>query len=164
MEGKKEGPERSGKTQLEEIREMLGKCLQQQSTLLQRQEEDRQTAEDDKQDIMHRFDNLEPRLDSLEKQAAQDRKEAQKQYAVTQMQLQKQGKQCEIMQATLQQSLTAQNAHILQIQSDGADNTQKVKLLGQQHEQTRTEARADRTRLTTLEADVKEMRHEHSTL
>jgi hypothetical protein len=45
MEGKKEGPERSGKTQLEEIREMLGKCLQQQSTLLQRQAEDRQTAE-----------------------------------------------------------------------------------------------------------------------
>jgi hypothetical protein len=45
MEGKKEVPERSGKTQLEEIREMLGKCLQQQSTLLQRQAEDSQTVE-----------------------------------------------------------------------------------------------------------------------
>ena len=126
MEGKKEGPEKPDRTQLVA---MMGKCLQQQETLLQRQAEDRQTVEQnreeilqrqtrdkeeilqrqaqDKQDIMHRFDSLVPRLDILEKQAAQDREETQKQHAATQRQLQKQGKQCEIMQATLQQSLTA---------------------------------------------------------
>ena len=71
----------------------------------------------DKQDILQRFDSFVTHLDSLEKQAAQDKEETQKQHAATQKQLQKQGKQCEIMQTTFQQSLTAQNAHILQIQA-----------------------------------------------
>ena len=99
------------------------------------------------EDILQRFDRVEKHLDSLEKQAAQD-KEA------TQKQLQRQGKQCEIMQATFQQSLTTQIDHILQIQSDGAITTKQVKLLGNQHEQVRTEAKNTKESMATLEAGV----------
>jgi hypothetical protein len=56
------------------------------------------------------FDRVEKYLDDLEKQTTQDKEATQK--------LQKQGKQCETMQATFQQSLITQNDQILQIQSD----------------------------------------------
>ena len=69
----------------------------------------------DKQDILQRFDVLVSRLDSLEKQAVQDREATQTQHAATQKLLQKQSA---AIQATFQQSLTAPNAHILQIQSE----------------------------------------------
>ena len=118
----------------------------------------------DKQDILRRFDSVAPRLDNLEKQAAQDREAIQVQHAATQKLLQKQGQQCAALQATLQQSLTAQNAHILQVQGDCANITQQVQMLSKQHEQTRTEATAGKARMTTLETTVKEMRHEHDKL
>jgi len=109
------------------------------------------------QQSAHRFDRVEKHFDSLEKQTAQD-KEA------TQKQLQRQGKQCEIMQATFHQSLTAQNAHILQIQSDDTITTKQVKLLGNQHEQMHKEAKNTKESMATLEAGVKEMRHEQCKL
>jgi len=68
------------------------------------------------------------------------------------------------MQATLQQPVTAQNAQITQIQNDQAKTTQQVQSLVKQPEQSRTEAKADKIRMTTLESDVKEMRHEHRNL
>ena len=136
--------------------------------ILRQQEKDKQDIlqrqAQDKQDILHRFDSFVPRLDSLEKQAAQDKEETQKQHTATQKLLQRQGKQCEIMQATFQQSLTAQNAHILQIQSDGDSTTQQVKLLGKQHEQMRTEAKNTKENMETLEAGIKEMCHGQSKL
>jgi hypothetical protein len=100
------------------------------------------------------------RLDRAEQQNAQRYDRVEKQLDNTKKQLQNQGQQCAAMEATLQQSLTAQNAQILQIQSDCANASQQVQLLGKQQEQACTEAKADRTRLVTLEATVKEMRHE----
>ena len=65
----------------------------------------------------------------------------------TQKQLQKQGKQCEIIQTTFRQSLTTQNAQILQIQSDyqmsHCDTSQQV-------QQVRAEAKTQKTRMTTI--------------
>ena len=90
--------------------------------------------------------------------------ETQKQHAATQELLQRQAKPCEAMKAPLQKSSTAQNAQILQIQSHGASTTQQVKLLGKQHEQMRTEDENTNESMTTLEARVKEMHHEHSKL
>ncbi len=82
----------------------------------------------------------------------------------TQKLLRRPAKQCEAMKAPLQKSSTAQNAHILQIQIDGASTTQQVKLLDKQHEQMRTEEENTNESMTTLEARVKEMYHEHSKL
>ena len=69
--------------------------------------------------IAQRFDSFVQRLDSPEKQAAQDK-------AATQKQLQKQGKQFEAMEATLQQSVTATKAQILQLQSGFASTIEHV--------------------------------------
>ncbi len=146
MEGKKEGPENPGKTQLEEIREMLGH-------ILQRQTEDRQTAEQNRKTNQ---ENKE-RLDEILRQQARDKKDILQR-------LDRAEQQTAEMQTTLQQTVTAQNAQILQIQSDHAKTTQQVRSLVNQHEQLRTEAKNTKESMATLEAGVNEMRHEQRKL
>jgi hypothetical protein len=87
------------------------------------------------------------RLDRAEQQNAQRFDRVEKQLDNTKKQLQNQGQQCAAMEATLQQSLTAQNAQILQIQSDyqmsHCDTSQQV-------QQVRAEAKTQKTRMTTI--------------
>ncbi len=107
----------------------------------------------DKEDILHQ-------MQTYEKQNAQRFDRVEKHLDSTKKQLQKQGQQSTVMEATLQQSLTSQNAQILQIQSGCAKTTQKVQLLDKQQEQVRKETKNTRENMSTLEAGVKEMRHE----
>ncbi len=99
-------------------------------------------------------------MQTYEKQNAQSFDRVEKHLDSTKKQLQKQGQQCTAMEATLQQSLTTQNAQILQIQSGCAKTTQKVQLLDKQQEQPRKETKNTKESMTTLEAGVQEMRHE----
>ena len=89
-----------------------GQLVAMLETLLQRQEEDRKDTVKPKKTFYSVLIvlTLESRLDRLEKQTDQDRETTRTQHGTTQKLLQK---QCEAMQATFQQSLVAQNDHIL---------------------------------------------------
>lgn len=117
-------------------------------TILRQQTVNKETLEDrlekivqqqakDKEDILHH-------IQTFEKQNAQCFDCVENHLDDTKKQLQKQGQQCAAVEATLQQSLTAQNAQILQMKSGSVMTTLKVQLLDNQQEQARTDRTDDK--------------------
>ena len=135
MEGKKEGPENPGKTQLEEIREMLGH-------ILLRQAEDRQTNKErldeilhqqrtDREEILRRMEGFQQqiakRLDILEQRAEQDKAEMHKE-------LRKQEKGLGAVAASQKQISTEQMARILHVENSTASTKEQVLAQGKMQE------------------------------
>jgi hypothetical protein len=135
MEGKKEGPEKPGKTQLEEIREMLGH-------ILLRQAEDRQTNKErldeilhqqrtDREEILRRMEGFQQqtakRLDILEQRAEQDKAEMHKE-------LRKQEKGLGAVAASQKQISTEQMARILHVENSTASTKEQVLAQGKMQE------------------------------
>jgi hypothetical protein len=179
-----QGKKRSNTT-MEEFKPDSSRVVEMLEKLMQQQEANNIQQKDNKEEILGYLKSLETRMDgadnkqekivqqqakdkedilqdmqTYEKQNAQRFDRVEKHLDSTKEQLQKQGQQCTAMAATLQQSLTAQNAQILQIQSGCAKTTQRVQLMDKKQEQARKETKNNRETMTTLEAGVKEMRHE----